>query len=425
MALLVQKFGGSSVADADRILRCAQRVGDTCRDGHRVVVVVSAMGQTTDDLLQLASQLAHRPPRRELDQLLAAGEQVSIALMAMALQSLGYDAISLTGAQGGVLTDSAYTRARIRSIDASRVMEHLDRGRVVVVAGFQGVDRLGHTTTLGRGGSDTTAVALAAALHADDCEIFTDVPGVFTADPRIVPDARLIERISYEEMLELAWTGARVMAPRSVGLAMVYSVPVHVRHAISPRPGTRIGPEEPDMEHDAVTGVALKSDLGRVTLAGLPRGGDVQGAVFRALAEANLLVDDIIQNQLEPDTVTISFTVDQADVPDARDAMQSVLQELGRGSVAVDLGLAKISAIGTGMRTHTGVAATMFSALARAPGGPIRIQNITTSEVKISCIIDNNDGLRACQAVHDAFGLSRSRLDQPAQAVPQSSPHPA
>jgi aspartate kinase len=412
MSLIVQKFGGSSVADADRIRRCAQRAYDARRAGHDVVVVVSAMGKTTDKLIELASEVSPTPPKREMDQLMAAGEQVSIALTAIALEALGQEAISLTGAQAGILTESAHTRARIKTIDASAVRRHTDKGRVVVVAGFQGVTHDGQTTTLGRGGSDTTAVALAAALKADECEIYTDVDGVYTADPRIVPDARKIERISYEAILELASLGAKVMASRSIMFGAKYNVPIHVRHSMLPDTGTMIVAESRDMEQEQVAGVALKTNLGRVTLVDLPAGKEsagMQGRIFAAIAEAGLLVDDIIQTSSSPETTTISFTVDHAELVDIRPVLDRILADLGQGSVRVDVGLCKVSTVGVGMRTHTGVASRMFKALAEATNSHgtrgISIQNITTSEIKISCILAKEDGELATRAVHEAFGL--------------------
>jgi aspartate kinase len=409
VSLIVQKFGGSSVADADRIRRCAQRAYDARRAGHGVVVVVSAMGKTTDKLIELAGEISPTPPKREMDQLMAAGEQVSIALTAIALETLGQEAISLTGAQAGILTEPAHTRARIKTIDTATMRRHLERGRIVVVAGFQGVTHDGQITTLGRGGSDTTAVALAAALKADECEIYTDVDGVYTADPRIVPDARKIDRISYEAILELASLGAKVMASRSIMFGAKFNVPIHVRHSMLPDTGTMILAETKDMEQEQVTGVALKTNLGRVTLIDLPAGAGVQARIFAAIAEAGLLVDDIIQSASSPEMTTISFTVDHADLVDIRPVLDRILSDLGQGSVRVDVGLCKVSAVGVGMRTHTGVASRMFKALAEAANAAgargINIQNITTSEIKISCILAKEDGELAMRAMHQAFGL--------------------
>lgn len=414
MRTIVQKFGGSSVADAERIRRCAQRAYDTARAGNRVVVVVSAMGKTTDGLLDLAHQLSQRPAKRELDQLLSAGEQVSIALTAIALHELGVEAVSLTGAQCGLRTDSFYTRARIESIDTNRVNGHLDSGKIVVVAGFQGINPDGDTTTLGRGGSDTSAVALAAALKSDECEIFTDVTGVYTADPRVVPDARKLDRISYEEMFELASLGAKVMAARAMFVGMKFGVPIHVRHAMLPERGTLITQETRDMEADVVTGVALKQNIGRVTITKIPRGAGFDAKLFAAIAHAGIMVDDIIQNQLADGSRNLTFTTDHGDLGDVKPVVELTIaacsSESGEkwgGTLSVDVGLARVSAVGVGMRTQSGVAARMFEALANAQGSPVNVQNITTSEIKIACIVAKEDGERAMRAVHEAFGLAK------------------
>ena len=405
MTLIVQKFGGTSVADTDRIRRCAQRAYDARRAGNDVIVVVSAMGKTTDKLIELAEEISSAPPNRELDQLLAAGEQVSIALTAMALESLGQPAVSLTGSQTGFLTDSSHTKAKIRSIERERVEKYLAEGKVVVVAGFQGVTDEGQTTTLGRGGSDTSAVAIAAAFGAECCEIYTDVAGVCTADPRLVPNARKLERIGYDEMFELAGLGSRVMAPCAIFLGMKFNVPIHVRHAMLPDPGTMIVPETSDMEEDQVTSVTLKSNIGRVLITGLPTGPGVEARLFGAIAQAGINVDDIIQNEIDQERSNISFTLDHNDLTDIKPVLNKVLADLGRGEVRIDVGLCRISAVGAGMRTQSGVAARMFEALGQAPGGGINIQNITTSEIKIGCILAKEDGQRALQAVHDAFNL--------------------
>ncbi len=416
MPLVVQKFGGSSVADPDRIRRCAQRAYDTRRRGNDVIVVVSAMGKTTDRLIELAEEIAPQPPKREMDQLLATGEQVTSALAAMALETLGQPAVSLTGPQVGFYTDSSHTKARIRSINEQVIRKHLAEGRIVVVAGFQGVAPDGSITTLGRGGSDTTAVALAAALKAKECEIFTDVDGVYTADPRVVPSARKISRISYEAIIELAALGAKVMALRSVLLGAKFGVPIHVRHSMLPDPGTMIVPETPEMENEMVTGVALKTNLGRVTLPALPNTAGVQSRIFASIAASNILVDDIIQSE-SGDSMSVSFTVEHGDLADIRPVLDKILSDVGgarssppkpgddRGTVRVDVGLCKVSAVGVGMRSHTGVASRMFKALAEAG---IRIQNITTSEIKISCILAKEDGEKALRSVHDAFDLGKA-----------------
>ena len=404
MALHVMKFGGTSVADAGLIRAAARRVQATREAGNDVVVVVSAMGHTTDELIELHRQVSTDPPRRELDMLLATGEQVSIALFAMALHEVGAPAVSFTGGQVGMRTTVVHSRARIRSVDAIAIRRQLAQGRVVVVAGFQGVTDQGAITTLGRGGSDTTAVALAAALSADVCEIYTDVDGVYTADPRKAPGARKLARISYEEMLELAVMGAGVMHPRAVQFGQRYRVPIHVRHSRKPDAGTLITEETPEMEHASVVGCALKENLGRVTLRNLRQTPGVDAAIFNAIAEADVLVDDIIQNETAPGVLSISFTVEHADLSDVKPAMEAVLRELGQGELSIDVGLSKVSVVGLGMRSHTGVAARMFAALAREG---ISISNITTSEIKISCIIDKPEGERALRAVHEAFDLGR------------------
>ena len=406
MPTIVQKFGGTSVADPERILRCARRVTEARTAGNRVVVVVSAMGHTTDELIALASKVSSAPSPREMDMLMSTGEQVSVALMAMALHALGCDAVSMTGAQAGIDTDSAYRKARIARIDRSRLERVLGSGAVPVVCGFQGLSPDGDITTLGRGGSDTTAVALAAALDvaADGgtCEIFTDVDGVYTADPRIVPTAAKLRHISYEEMLELASVGAAVMHPRAVLFGEKFGVPIHVRHSQRPDTGTLIVPEEQIMEDIVVVGCALKPDLGRISLKGLPRSPGIQAQIFEQIAAANVSVDDILQTEFG-DTTTIAFTVEHGDIADVKSICQSLVGALGQGEIDVEVGLAKISAVGTGMKSHSGVASRMFRALADA-GVPIH--NITTSEIKITAIVDRQHGERGLQAVHDAFGLA-------------------
>ena len=409
--LTVQKFGGTSVGGIERIRRCVGRAIEARCRGDDVVVVVSAMGKTTDRLIELAGEVTSAPPRREMDQLMAAGEQVACALTAMALETAGQQAVSMTGAQIGLVTDAAHTKARIRSLDRKRIRGNLADGRVVVVAGFQGVTEAGVTTTLGRGGSDTTAVAVAAALDARVCEIYTDVEGVFTADPRLVHDARKLDSICYEEMLELAALGARVMAPRAVELAMRFGVPIHVRHSIFQEPGTMIRDEQDELETNQITGVALKAGLGRVTVADLPIEPGLQGALFAAVAEAGVLVEDIIQSETITESeaegvITVSFTVGGDDLNTVRPVLDRFIAVLGRGSYRVDTGLCKVSAVGVGIRSHSGVAATMLRALARpGEGRPVRIRNIITSEIKISCIVAEDDGPRALRTVHEAFGL--------------------
>ncbi|MCK6455825.1 MAG: aspartate kinase [Phycisphaerae bacterium] len=404
MALVVQKFGGSSVADAARIHRAAARAIRARQAGHRVIVVVSAMGDETDRLINLAFQITPRPSRRELDQLLSTGEQVSIALMAMAIHHAGVPAVSLTGGQIGLRTDRTYGRARILGVtQRGRIESLLSEGQVVIVAGFQGVDEELNVTTLGRGGSDTTAVALAAVLKADACEIYTDVDGVFTADPRIVPTARKLDRVVYEEILELAAQGAQVMHSRSIELAMNYNVVVHVRHSAREGEGTMIVQESPELEQTVVRGAALRRDLARVGLLGGPLGSAVAARAFAAIAEVGLIVDDIIQNTHGSDgTTNISFTIDAAEMSEARDVVQRLSRELGFRAVEIDQDVAKVSVVGIGMRSHAGVAARMFAALDRAG---VLIENITTSEIVIGCIVRREQGELALRAVHEEFQL--------------------
>jgi aspartate kinase len=407
MSLIVQKFGGTSVADTQKILRCAKRAVEARQAGHDVVVVVSAMGHTTDELIELAQTISDKPSAREMDMLMSTGEQVSIALMAIAMQSLGAEAVSMTGAQMGMLTNHVHSKARIQAIEVDRIRRELSAGRIVVAAGFQGITDSGEITTLGRGGSDTTAVALAAALGVNEngglCEIYTDVDGVYTADPRQVKNAQKLERITYEEMLELASQGAAVMHNRSVLFGQKYGVPIHVRHSQKADQGTIICKETPDMEDIVVAGCALKRDLGRISLRRIPNTPGLQGMVFDAIAKANIIVDDIIQT-IHGDLASLSFTVDHNELADVKIAAGKVLDQLGTGELAVEIGLAKVSVAGVGMRSHSGVAATMFKALGDAG---INIANITTSDIKISCIVPKQDGERALQVVHDAFELDK------------------
>jgi aspartate kinase len=404
MAIIVQKFGGTSVADAARVHLAARRALRALLSEKQVVMVVSAMGRTTDELVRLARQVSRRPSKRELDMLLATGEQVSIALVAMAIHEAGYEAISLTGAQVGLLTDSDHTAARIRSIDARRIRQELDQGRIVIVAGFQGVDSDFNITTLGRGGSDTTAVAIAAALGAEACEIYTDVDGVYSADPRIVPTARKLPAITYDEMLEMAALGAKVMHARSIELGKKYDVPMHVRSSLTDSPGTMIMNEMPGMEDVAVRGVTLKRAITRVTLAGLGGDAEVTAAVFNALAERGVLVDDIVQTVHDgAGRATLGFTVQGRDAAEVQAVAELVAQRFGVDAVAMDPDLARISVVGVGMRSHHGVAARMFAALAAKR---IRIDNISTSEIVISVLVPAADAERALQVVHGAFAES-------------------
>ncbi|MCK6463574.1 MAG: aspartate kinase [Phycisphaerae bacterium] len=401
--LIVQKFGGTSVANAERIHRAARRAIRAKLEGKQVVLVVSAMGHTTDELLKLAGEVSADPPKRELDMLLTTGEQVSIALMAMAIHAAGHEAISLTGAQLGLLTDSVHTRARIQRISRERIDRELAAGRIVIVAGFQGIDAGGEITTLGRGASDTTAAALASVLGAEICEIYTDVDGVYTTDPRLVPQARKIDRISYDTMLEMAAAGAAVMHSRAIEFGKKYRVPIHVRSSLTDAPGTLIMTETKGMEDAAVQGVTLKQDLASITLAGVPNRPGMAARIFSAIAAKNVLVDDIVQNVYDDGRqANLTFSVSAADLAEAKRICADLVREMNLSGMSVDDGVAKVSAIGVGMRTASGVASTMFSALAE---GGVNIHNISTSEIVLSCLVRREDGPRALQLVHDAFGL--------------------
>jgi len=404
MSLIVQKFGGTSVADASRIHRAAARAIAAKEKGNQVCVVVSAMGDSTDDLIKLAEEICPNPPKREMDQLLATGEQVTIALMAMAIHAQGHQAISFTGGQIGLVTDNAFSKARIQSINQKRIFDQLAAGKIVIIAGFQGVTPEGDYTTLGRGGSNATLVAIGASLKADVCENYTDVDGIFTADPRIVPNAVKIDRISYDEMLELSGLGASVLQTRAVEFAKKYNVPIHVRNSQNESEGTWIVAETPHMEHIVVSGAALKKNLIRVTIKNVPDKPGVAAKIFGDIAAANIVVDDIIQNVMDDNTANISFTVEHGDLHEIKPAVENLVKELGGKTLPIyQDGLAKVSAVGVGMKVHTGVAQRMFKALADAK---INIQNITTSEIKISCIIDKENAPKALQIVHDAFDLS-------------------
>ena len=416
MSIVAMKFGGTSVADAEKIRAAARRAIRTQKQGHQVVMVVSAMGKETDRLEALAGEVAQRPPKREIDQLLATGEQVTISLMAMAMEDLGAAAISFTAGQIGMITDDVHTKARIKSIDVRRIHDQLAAGKIVIVAGFQGVTEGGAVTTLGRGGSNVTLVALAAALGADVCENYTDVDGVFTADPRIVPNARKVAQVSYDEMLEMASLGASVLHNRAVEFAKKYNVPIHVRSSLNNRKGTMIVAETESMERIVVSGAALKDKLARLALRNVPDHPGVAAMIFHAMHTEGVVVDDIIQTKDENGkTARISFTVDLPDLPEAETVCRKLAASLGC-RVRHEGHLAKVSVVGIGMRVHTGVADRMFSALAAAK---INIQNITTSEIKISCLVDRAQGAEALRVVHDAFGLSgrRSRATGKRSAV--------
>jgi len=405
MSLIVQKFGGTSLADAEKIHRAARRAIRAKLEGQRVVLVVSAMGHATDELLSLARAIASDPPKRELDMLLTTGEQVSIALMAMAIDAAGHEAISLTAAQLGLVTDSAHTRARIQRISRERIDRELEAGKIVIVAGFQGIDASGEITTLGRGASDTTAAALAAVLGAPVCEIYTDVDGVYTADPRIVPQARKIDEISYDTMLEMAAAGAGVMHSRAVEFGKKFNVPIHVRSSLTDAKGTMIMAETHNMEAMSVQGVTLKEDLAMISLNAVPNTPGVAARIFAEVAKNHIIVDDIVQNIYDGgERANLSFSINSGDAPEARAVCERLAAKLGIGGVVVDEGVSKVSALGVGMRTHTGIASTMFDALAHAA---INIENISTSEMVISCIVRREDGPKALRYIHDAFGLDK------------------
>lgn len=410
MSLIVQKFGGTSVADAEKIRVAARRAIRAQQEGNQVVMVVSAMGHQTDALVDLAKQITDDPSGREMDMLLSTGEQVSVALMAMAIHSLGAKAVSLTGAQIGIRTDSSHTKARIQSISTERMKKLLDDGNVVIAAGFQGIDEDFNITTLGRGGSDTTAVALAAVLNADACEIYTDVDGVFTTDPRLVAEARKLDRVSHDEILELASLGAGVMHSRSIEFGKKFNVPIHVRNSqsFSDEPGTVIGNESESAER-AVSGAALTKNEAQITIAGVPDHPGTSYAIFSKLAGVNVAVDMIVQNAGADGSADISFTVLEDDLPKALVASKKAAEELKAKEVLHDAGLSKVSIVGLGMATQAGVADRMFRALADAQ---INIEAITTSEIKVSVLVKREQGTAALRAVHSEFELDRQPKDR-------------
>jgi aspartate kinase len=403
MALIVQKYGGTSVGNTDRIKNVAQRVAKYHKEGDQVVVVVSAMSGVTDNLIKLAKELMPLPSEREMDMLLATGEQTTIALTAIALHAIGVEAISLTGAQAGIVTDGVHTKAKIQNITPKQVHALLDSGKVVIVAGFQGQTAEGHITTLGRGGSDLTAIALAAALGADLCQIYTDVDGVYTADPRIVPTARKLKEVSYDEMLELASLGAKVMQGRSVEFAKKFGVVFEVRSSLNDNPGTIVKEETASMEDVVIRGVALDKNQAKVTIVGVPDQPGVAARVFNALADSAINVDMIVQNvssNAGAPATDISFTVDKPDLLKATRVIEGLKQEIGYRESTADEKIGKLSIVGVGMRSHSGVAAKMFQTLA---GEGVNIDMISTSEIKISVIIDLAKGEAASRAVHKAF----------------------
>ena len=419
MSIIVQKFGGTSVADSEKILAAARKAIRAKNEGHQVVMVVSAMGKNTDLLVDLARQITEHPPAREIDMLLSTGEQVSVALMAMAIHSLGHEAISFTGAQMGIFTDSTHTKARIRNIKPERMRKALDDGKIVIAAGFQGIDEAFNITTLGRGGSDTTAVALAAVLGAESCEIYTDVDGVYTTDPRVVPEAVRLKRISYEEMLELASVGAGVMHNRSIEFAKKFSVPVHVRSSFSDNPGTLIlSARETHMK--PVCGAAVVKNEARVTVLGVPDRPGAAMALFSMIAQKHVTTDMIVQNVAADGRADISFTVFRDDLPATMQVVEEATAELGAEGFNSDDNVSKISVVGLGMETMPGVAEMMFRGLAEKG---INILMISTSEIKISVLVERDLAAEALRAVHEAFGLD---VEEPAAAetepVPEAAP---
>jgi aspartate kinase len=403
--VIVMKFGGTSVADAERIQRAARRIVEKREAGHRVVAVLSARGKTTDELISMAEEVSPSPDPREMDMLLSTGERISCALCAMAINDLGQSAISLTGSQAGIVTDTSHTKARILDVRADRIMRALDEEKIVLVAGFQGVSTSYDVTTLGRGGSDTTAVAVAAALGAEECEIYTDVAGVFSADPRIVPNARKLSVVSFEEMLEMSASGAGVLQLRSVEYARNHGVRIHCRSSFEDGPGTVVLSEEETMERPLVTAVTHSTGEARVTLLGVPDQPGVAGRIFSRLAAANVNVDMIIQNEPEGDgrRADMSFTVSREDLRDARAVLEQIRGELGIEEVATDEAMGKVSIIGAGMRSHPGVAAKVFTVLGDAG---INIEMISTSPIKISCVIAGERVPEAVRALHGAFELA-------------------
>ena len=405
MALIVQKYGGTSVADIDRIKAAAACAVETAKQGNKVIVIVSAMSGETDKLTAFAHDITNRPDDREMDMLLSSGERITSSLTAMAITELGYSSISLTGRQVGIRTDSSHTKAMIESISADRLKDALNEDKIPVVAGFQGINEFSDVTTLGRGGSDTTAVAIAAALNADACEIYTDVEGVYTADPRLVPDARKMERISYDEMIEMASLGAKVLHERAVELAKKYNVPLVVRSSFNNAPGTLVTKEDINMEKIVVTGLAHNKDQARITIMGIPDKPGIAAAIFDDIAKANLNVDMIVQNISVSDQATdLSFTVPEADSKKAIEITQKVSDKLNAKGVDMNKDVGKVSIVGVGMQSHFGVAARMFDALSK---NGINIMMISTSEIKISCVIDVKQVDAAVKALHESFELAK------------------
>jgi aspartate kinase len=402
VALIVQKYGGTSVADPDRMRAVAENVAFTRRHGHDVVVVPSAMGKTTDNLIKLANDVSTTQPGREMDMLITTGERISMSLLCMALADLGIEAVSFTGSQAGIITDSTHTKAKILEVKGDRVREGLAAGKVCVVAGFQGISTEKEITSLGRGGSDTTAVALAATLGADSCEIYTDVTGVFSADPRIVPQARKLAHVNFDEMLEMAGAGSKVLALRSVEFARNHNVPIHVRSAFTWEPGTWVTDQEQNMEEPIISGVVTDTSESKVTIVAVPDQPGIAAALFEPLAAANVNVDMIVQNTSHDGTTDISFTMPKADMATAESIVGRVAAEIGARGVDHDADIAKISLVGAGMKTSPGIAAKMFRTLADES---VNIAMISTSTIRISVVTSFADLERAARALHTAFGL--------------------
>jgi aspartate kinase len=408
VGIIVQKFGGSSVADVEKMKNVARIVIAEADKGNQVVVAVSAMGKTTDNLLSLVAQVTDRPDAREVDMLLATGEQVSISILALVLHAMGRKAVSMTGPQVGIVTDESHRKARIKNINSDRLRQQLDKGNIVIVAGFQGSTLNGEITTLGRGGSDTTAVALAAALKADRCDIYTDVDGVYTTDPRVVPRARKLDFITYDEMLEMASLGAKVLHSRSVELAKNFDVPLQVLSSFTGKPGTMVVKEYAHMEDIVVSGVAFNRNEAKISILGVPDTPGTAARLFKMLAESNVVVDMIIQNVgARPGRNDISFTVGKDDFQQALDVAETFKSEVDAREIQTDRNIGKVSVVGVGMMSHSGVAATMFSALGKEK---INIHMISTSEIKVSVVIDAGDVDRAVQAIHNEFELQNDRI---------------
>jgi len=409
MSIVVQKFGGTSIADAEKIRNAARRVIRRLQAGNQVVVVASARGKQTDELIADAMELNPKPPEREMDQLLSTGEQQTVSLFAMALEYMGYPAISFTGGQIRMLTDGVFSKARIKSIDAERIHRELDEGRVVLVAGFQGVDEQDNITTLGRGGSDTSAVALAAALDAEECEIFTDVDGIYSTDPRLFNRAAKMEEISYDEMLEMASLGAGVIHNRAVEFGKKYNVKIHIRSSSKDSKGTIITHEVPQMEDIVVSGATIQEDMAKIDLVGVENKPGNAANLFSHLARAKLVINDIVQTEISDEKANLSFMINISDLAAAKESIEELKDKLNYDSVFIRDNIAEISAIGVGMRSHYGVADKMFAALAKAG---VNVDSITTSEIRIGCVVDKSVARKALEAVCEAFELDKPAAER-------------